>query len=427
VNPSASERARASVETVFRAEYGALLAALARRTGGDLIAAEDALSEAFTAATEQWTADGVPDGPAAWVLSVARRRLVDGARRARAVEDGHARAHGLETRAEDEVDHEFLLAKDSLPTDDDRLRLVFTCCHPALELDARIALTLNTLGGLRAHEIARAFLVGDATMAQRLVRAKTKIRAAGIPFAVPPDEVVPERLAAVLRVVYLIFNAGNGAGAGDGVERQGLVQDALRLARLLVEMLPDDGEVAGLLALLLLTDARRMARTDGNGELVLLPDQDRGLWDRAAIDEGRRVVERALVLSNGAPGPYALQAAVAAVHADASRASDTDWRQIVALYEVLARVEPTSVVALNHAVAVAEVEGAAAGLARVDRLAAQGELDHYLYLHATRADLLRRLGRAADARAAYSRAIELADDPVERRFLVRRLAGLDGE
>ncbi|QDU82977.1 RNA polymerase sigma factor [Planctomycetes bacterium Pla163] len=415
---------------MFRAEYGALLAALARRTGGDLIAAEDALSEAFAAATEQWTANGVPDVPdvpAAWVLGVARRRLVDGARRARAVVDGHERAHAIETRAEDEVDHEFLLAKDSLPTDDDRLRLVFTCCHPALEIDARIALTLNTLGGLRAHEIARAFLVGDATMAQRLVRAKTKIRAAGIPFAVPPEDVVPERLAAVLRVVYLIFNAGNGAGAGDGVERQGLVRDALRLARLLVEMLPDDGEVAGLLALLLLTDARSMARTDTSGELVLLPDQDRSLWDRDLIDAGRREVERALVLSSGAPGPYALQAAIAAVHADAERASDTDWAQIVALYEVLERVEPTPVVALNHAVAVAEIDGPAAGLARVDALEAAGELDRYLYLHATRADLLRRLGRPADARAAYSRAIELADDPVERRFLVRRVAELDRE
>lgn len=421
MSPSDGECARVSVEAVFRAEYGALLAALARRNAGDLLAAEDALSDAFATATERWSSDGVPEAPAAWVLSVARRRLVDGARRARSSDDGHERAHGLEARTEDEVDHEFLLAKDSLPTDDDRLRLVFCCCHPALELDARIALTLNTLGGLRAHEIARAFLVGDATMAQRLVRAKTKIRAARIPFTVPPEDVVAERLAAVLRVVYLVFNAGNTAGAGDGIERQGLVRDALRLARLLVEMLPDDGEVAGLRALLLLTDARRMARTDAAGELVLLPDQDRSLWDRAAINEGRHTVERALAASNGAPGPYALQAAIAAVHADARSAQDTDWTQIVALYNVLARVEPTPVVALNHAVAVAEVDGPAAGLARVDVLAATGELDHYLYLHATRADLLRRLGRGAEARAAYTRAIELADDPVERRFLVRRL------
>lgn len=423
----AGVRARRSVDAVFREEYGALLAALARRTDGDLFAAEDALAEAFATASERWPSDGAPDAPAAWLLAVARRRLIDGARRARPVDDGHDRALELEAPHAPDVDHEFLLSKESLPTDDDRLRLVFTCCHPALELDARIALTLNTLGGLRAGQVARAFLVSEVTMAQRLVRAKHKIKGARIPFAVPPSDVVTDRLAAVLRVVYLIFNQGCAAGAGDDVERVGLVRDGLRLARMLVEMRPGDGEVVGLLALLVLSDARRLARTGPDGALVLLRDQDRSLWDADAIAEGRGLVERALRASRGAPGTYALQAAIAAVHADAARARDTDWPQIVALYDLLVAVDASPVVALNRAVAVAEVDGAARGLELVDALAAQGELDGYLYLFATRADLLRRLDRVREARVAYARSIELADDPLERRFLVRRQTELGSE
>lgn len=419
------ESARDTLDAVFRAEYPALLATLARRAGGDLIAAEDALGEAFAEATRAWSEGGVPDAPAAWLVTVAARRLVDGARRTgRGVDDGDEVVRAAQQPQQPDVEHEFLIPDEHLGGVDDRLRLVFTCCHPALELKARVALTLNALGGLTAHAIARAFVVNDATMAQRLVRAKTKIRDANIPFALPPEGLIAERLDAVLRVVYLIFNAGDGAGAGDSVERQGLVRDALRLAALLVELVPADSEVLGLLALLELTRARSAARIGLDGELVLLPDQDRSLWDAEAIARGTAGVEAALAACAGRPGRYAVQAAIAAVHAEAPRASDTDWRQIVALYDLLFAVEPTPVVALNRAVARAEVDGPAVGLADVERLVAAGELDGYLYLHATRADLLRRVGRTDEARAAYARAIELADDPVERRFLLRRLYGV---
>jgi RNA polymerase sigma-70 factor (ECF subfamily) len=386
----------AILEQVFRAQWGQVLAALIGFLG-DFDLAEEAAQDAFAIAAERWPREGVPSNPGSWLITTARNRAIDRIRRERTFAE---KARLLETpeAMEDEI------ADQTFP--DERLELVFTCCHPSLATDAQVALTLRTLGGLTTPEIAHAFLVPEATMAQRLVRAKRKIKAAGIPFRVPADHLLPDRLAAVLAVVYLIFNKGY-AGRGD------LAAEAIRLGRALAELMPDEPEVQGLLAMMLLLDARRAARFR-DGEVVLLADQDRTLYDTAEIAAGRAVLDRALALRGR--GPYVVQAAIASLHADEPR----DWPQIAALYGELFRLTGSPVVELNRAVAVAEAEGPAAGLAIADSLA----LDEYHYLHATRADLLRRLGRDAEARDAYARALKLVHDDAERRLLERRLAAL---
>jgi RNA polymerase sigma-70 factor, ECF subfamily len=392
----------AILERVFRDRWGYVLAALVGFLG-DFDLAEEAAQEAFAIAAERWPRDGAPANPDGWLVTTARNRAIDRIRRDRTLA-AKTRLLDVPEAAEDTME------TTSFP--DERLELVFTCCHPALATDAQVALTLRTLGGLTTGEIARAFLVGEATMAQRLVRAKRKIRAAGIPFRVPPDHLLPDRLAAVLAVVYLIFNAGYSAPAPVPPGRE-LTAEALRLGRALAELMPDEPEVHGLLAMMLLHDARRAARFR-DGELVLLADQDRALWDAAQIAEGRAVLDRALALRGR--GAYVVQAAIAALHADEPR----DWAQIAALYGELARLTDSPVVELSRAVAVAETDGPAAGLALVDRLA----LEDYHYLHAARGELLRRLGRAAEARDAFGRALALAHDDAERRLLERRLAEL---
>jgi RNA polymerase sigma-70 factor (ECF subfamily) len=386
----------AILDQVFRDRWGYVLAAMIGFLG-DFDVAEEAAQEAFAIAAERWPRDGVPDNPGAWLVTTARNRAINRLRRDRTLAE-KTRLLAVPGAVEDAVD------ATSFP--DERLELVFTCCHPALAVDAQVALTLRTLGGLTTPEIARAFLVPEATMAQRLVRAKRKIKAAGIPFRVPPDHLLPDRLAAVLAVVYLVFNEGYG-GRGE------LTAEALRLGRALAELMPDEPEVHGLLAMTLLLDARRAARFR-DGDLVLLADQDRSLWDAGRIAAGRTVLDRALALRGR--GPYVLQAAIASLHAEEPR----DWPQIAALYGELARVTGSPVVELTRAVAVAEVEGPAAGLAIVDGLA----LGDYRYLHATRAELLRRLGRAEEAGAAYRRALAVTEDGPERRLLERRLAEL---
>ncbi len=390
-----------TLEQVFRDEWGRVLATLIGFLG-DFELAEEAAQEAFAIAAERWPRDGTPDNPRRWLVTTARNRAIDRIRRDRTLAE-KARLLDAPESVEDQVD-----AIDETEFPDERLELVFTCCHPALALDAQVALTLRTLGGLRTEEIARAFLVPEATMTKRLVRAKRKIRDAGIPFRVPPDHLLPDRLGAVLAVVYLIFNEGYGG-------RSDLASEAIRLGRALAELMPDEPEVHGLLALMLVNDARRDARF-ADGTVVLLRDQDRSLWDLDQIAEGRAALDRALAL--GGRGPYVVQAAIAALHADEPQ----DWPQLAALYGELARLTGSPVAELNWAVAIAETGEVETALALVDRL----ELDRYHYLHATRAELLRRLDRTDDARAAYERALELVHADAERRFLEAQLAKLHG-
>jgi RNA polymerase sigma-70 factor, ECF subfamily len=427
LTPPATADAHELVDRLFREESGRAVATLIRVLG-DFDMAEEAVQEAFVKALETWPTQGVPRNPGAWITTTARNRAIDRLRRRRTLlEKTEALRREAKAGTDGSADAdpaEVLLATDggddSMPLVDDRLRLIFTCCHPALAMDARVALTLRTLGGLTTPEIARAFLVPEPTLAQRLVRAKRKIRDAGIPYRVPPAHLFPERLDGVLRVLYLVFNEGHTASSGDELVRRELCAEAIRLTRLIATLMPDEPEVMGLLALMLLHDARRDARTTDDGELVLLDDQDRARWDRARIDEGRALVEQALRARR--PGPYQLQAAIAAVHDEAPTAAATDWPQVALLYRELLALTPSPVIELNLAVAVAMTDGPAIGLAMVDGLAPDGRLDEYVYLHSTRADLLRRLGRRTEAAAAYARALELVSNVPERHFLERRLA-----
>jgi RNA polymerase sigma-70 factor (ECF subfamily) len=403
-----------ALDEVFRTEWGRIVAALIGSTG-DWDLAEECAQDAFAKALQAWPRDGVPDRPGAWLTTVARNRAIDRLRRS-AVEAAKVR-EALELSLLDEPGP---VEEDGSGIADDRLRLIFTCCHPALPLDARVALTLRTLAGLTTAEIARAFLVPEATMAKRLVRAKQKIREAGIPYRVPPAHLLPDRTSGVLAVLYLLFNEGYAASAGADHVRHDLCEEAIRLARLLTGLMPGEPEVLGLLALMLLQDSRRTARVDADGDLVTLEDQDRSLWDRKKMEEGDAVLESAARM--GRPGPYQVQAAIAVCHASAPTAQDTDWSVIVRLYERLLQLAPSPVVRLNHAVAVAMAEGPDVGLALVEELAAVGVLDDYGLLWATRADLLRRLGRADEAAAAYREALARAGTDAERRFLSQRLS-----
>ena len=405
----------ARIEEIFRSEHGRILATLIRLLG-DMDVAEEALQDAFAVALEQWPAAGMPANPVAWLVSTGRHKAIDRLRRgARFVRKHDEIARHLELSAPlSDQDEE-------TPVPEDRLRLIFTCCHPALATEAQVALTLRTLGGLSTEEIARAFLVPAPTMAQRLVRAKAKIRTARIPYQVPPTEALAERLEAAMVVVYLVFNEGYTASFGARLVRNELCEQAIRLGRMLVELLPIHAEPKGLLALMLLHDSRRETRLDASGDLVLLEDQDRARWDRAQIDEGTALVEAALSEGGRPPGPYALQAAIAALHAQAATAAATDWPQIAALYGVLARVHPTPVVELNRAVAVAMSSGLERGLALLDTLDGDGGLAGYHLLSAARAELLRRLGRHAEAVESYRQALALVSNEAERKHLEKRL------
>ncbi len=416
-SPASTERAeqvREVANTIYRAESRRVFATLVRLLG-DFDLAEEALHDAFRAALEQWPRDGVPANPCAWLVSAGRFKAIDGIRR-------RSRFDSMEDVAEqvDAVIDE-TAAWDSEVIEDDRLRLIFTCCHPSLAAEAQVALTLREVCGLTTEEIAQAFLSAAPTLAQRIVRAKAKIRDARIPYQVPEPDQLAERLDSVLRVIYLVFNEGYSASSGQSLTRVDLSAEAIRLGRLLAELLPEP-EAIGLLALMLLQESRRAARTSPTGDLVLLNDQDRSLWNREQITEGSMLVTKSL--ASRRTGSYTLQAAIAAVHADASSAAATDWAEIAGLYDVLLRIEPTPVVELNRAVAVAMRDGPEAGLVLIEAILARGELKDYHLAHAARADLCRRLGRAPEARAAYKRAIDLVRQGPERRFLERRLAEL---
>jgi RNA polymerase sigma-70 factor (ECF subfamily) len=402
---------RNDIDALYRREWGAILATLIRRIG-DFDVAEEALQEAFAAAIQQWSDGETPDEPIAWIVQTAKHKAIDRLRRGSLYRE---KLGAMAVLAGPEADE----TEGIQPIQDDLLRLLFTCCHPTLAIDAQVALALRTLGGLTTEEIARAFLVPTATLAQRLVRAKKKIRDAAIPYSIPEATELPERLEAVMAVVYLIFTEGHAATYGDVPIRADLCGDAIRLARLLVRLFPDSSEALGLLALLLLTDARRRARLDEAGDVVPLEEQDRSRWDRGMIAEGRAVLD--VVLRRGTFGPYALQAAIAAVHARAERAEDTAWSEIATCYGLLAQVTPSPVVELNRAIAVAMAEGAERGLALLEGIEQTGQLADYHLLAATRADLLRRAGRRAEAAASYRRAIALTANDGERRFLERRL------
>jgi RNA polymerase sigma-70 factor (ECF subfamily) len=402
----ADARALGSIERVFREEYGRAVSVLARMCG-DIDLAEEAVQDAFTAAVERWPATGLPPSPAGWIITTARHRAIDRFRREASREARHAEAARLLTTCE--------ATPDEASMRDDQLRLIFTCCHPALAPAVQVALTLRLVGGLTTAEVARAFLVPDTTMAQRLVRAKAKIRDAGIPYRIPEEPELPARLRPVLAVIYLIFNEGHTASSGERLIREDLCADAIRLGRRLADLMPDQAEAMGLLALMLLVDSRRAARTTPQGRLVPLPEQDRRRWDRALVAEGQAIVRGCLARNQ--PGPYQIQAAINAVHADAPTTADTDWRQILQLYDQLLAIAPTPVAALNRAVALAEVAGAEAGLAAIGPL----ELEDYYLYHAIRADLLRRLGRRAEAIDAYRAAMVRSDNAAERDYLRRRL------
>ncbi len=403
---------RDRIDAIYRSDSRRVLASLIRLLG-DFDLAEEALSDAFTAALERWPVDGIPANPRAWLVSTGRFKMIDRVRR-RAVFD--TTLVPMLQRLGDGIVPPTELEEDGV--EDDRLRLVFTCCHPALSADAQIALTLREVCGLTTEEIARAFLTPAPTLAQRIVRAKAKIRDAHIPYQVPTLADLPDRLDSVLHVIYLVFNEGYSATSGSSVTRHDLSDEAILLARLLVDLLPEP-EAIGLLALMLLHDSRRAARVSTDGDLILLDEQDRSLWNQTRIEEGRALVERALTSRRF--GPYMLQAAIAAVHAEARTAAETDWRQVVWLYDVLARIEPSPVVALNRAAAIAMRDGPATGLALVDEILARGDLADYRFAHSARADLCRRLGRVEDARTSYTRALALTTQEPERRFLARRL------
>ena len=433
--PQASE----ILERVFREEYGRIIATLIRLSGSfDL--AEESLQEAFATALTAWARDGVPLNPGAWLTTVAHRKLLDVVRREKTRSDKQTELEYETERLQPETPELAALEgqlkyqvdspngySENYP--DERLRLIFTCCHPSLNQESQVALTLRTLGGLTTGEIARAFLLPEPTLAQRLVRAKSKIRLARIPYQVPPRELLPERLASVRAVVYLIFNEGYSATAGDNLIRTDLCTESIRLARVLCELVPNDPENPGLLALLLLQDSRRHARIDKSGELVTLEEQDRSLWDQRQIAEGLRLIQTALGMrpAGRRVGVYQLQAAIAAVHAEAKTAADTDWPQIVGLYAELKRINPSPVVALNHAAAVAMGEGFEQGLRLIEAAGASGKLEQYYLFHAARGDLLNRLGRTEEARAAYARALELTANQVEQKYVRRRLGEISSD
>ena len=418
MSESAVEQVRESLDAIYRAESGRILATLIRLLG-EFDLAEDALHDAFAAALERWPQDGVPANPRAWLVSTGRFKAIDALRRRARFDASQEKiAKQFETEPGD-----IAIGADG-SVEDDRLRLIFTCCHPALAPEARVALTLREVCGLTTEEIARAFLTAAPTLAQRIVRAKAKIRDARIPYQVPSPEELPDRLDTVLQVVYLVFNEGYSASSGAALTRADLSAEAIRLGRLLLELLPEP-EVMGLLALMLLQESRRAARTSPTGEMVLLENQNRSLWNRDQIAEGVKLVERAL--RSRRFGPYTLQAAIAAVHSETSDAASTDWPQIVALYGVLARAEPSPVVELNRAVAVAMRDGPEAGLALIDSIFARAELTDYHFAHSARADLCRRLGRKTEARSSYERALALTQQEPERRFLEKRLRELATE